>query len=754
MAFMNFAAYKKKNSMQTKTATKRKLVNSKFHFLGSILVSIHKVLPVRKRTGLGAWDVKEIEPEITYNNNRVGKDGKKQPDGIEIRFPQSVPTADVREQLKEFGFKFSPKQEMWYAYDSPELRRKITAVLEKHKITAYDVKDVEQAKNEQVENGRHYFWAKIVNLNKVPNTAAIKVHGTIYSNKDQAASAMGKINFLRAIDDNSAYFKKFFTVKNNVVNIVSQNKTPEPQNNSTSPAAVPKHAKNNSVITSSASKKAKSTNNSKWDKWHYIRNQKDLNNMPENVFVQCWEFEGRVKRTWHFDSKSALINSYPKGNIDDCFNYTRYQFYNAVDAQNAQVKAAGKKLQRTGNGSRKDLEIAIKLRNIAYGMEKRVRHLIDPPIGRQRPTRRRQHIAAGMRQTGYALEKQQLYFYALAFAWDTGLIHSKYRILKDLRKTSEIGLVDDFYNLKNRKQPGYKYDELIKAGIKNETEWEKAHKSLQELVMEWQKNGAPRTFTNSLNPVHTPVVVNRALEEEIKAMEAKLLGRKIPGFFPTPPDLIDRMIDLAMLREGDSVLEPSFGKGDILEAICRSKQITLNLDVTGIEQNFELYSLVQKKRELLNWKCSLINGDFLTIKSNGKNINKIIMNPPFEKGVDIDHVMHAYNEFLAPGGKLVALMGAGSFQRSYKKEKEFQNWIKEKIDKGEAGITLLKNQFNTPNSFIQTGVMVYLVSIGKPKIASAPNTTNQNSNMVNIAEMEANAELEFIALELELLKFN
>src|SRR3546814_16038496 len=40
------------------------------------------------------------------------------------------------------------------------------------------------------------------------------------------------------------------------------------------------------------------------------------------------------------------------------------------------------------------------------------------------------------------------------------------------------------------------------------------------------------------------------------------------------------------------------------------------------------------------------------------SFDRIIMNPPFDRGRDIDHVNHAI-EFLAPGGILVAIMSAG-----------------------------------------------------------------------------------------------
>lgn len=56
--------------------------------------------------------------------------------------------------------------------------------------------------------------------------------------------------------------------------------------------------------------------------------------------------------------------------------------------------------------------------------------------------------------------------------------------------------------------------------------------------------------------------------------------------------------------------------------------------------------------------------------------DRILMNPPFEKGADIDHVKHAYS-LLKPGGRLVSIMCEGPFFRSDSKSEEFRNWLEE-----------------------------------------------------------------------------
>src|SRR5580692_5482458 len=49
------------------------------------------------------------------------------------------------------------------------------------------------------------------------------------------------------------------------------------------------------------------------------------------------------------------------------------------------------------------------------------------------------------------------------------------------------------------------------------------------------------------------------------------------GFFPTPPDVVNRLIELAEISNGDSILEPSAGNGAILRVLrqmCPLNSIT------------------------------------------------------------------------------------------------------------------------------------------------------------------------------------
>lgn len=187
-------------------------------------------------------------------------------------------------------------------------------------------------------------------------------------------------------------------------------------------------------------------------------------------------------------------------------------------------------------------------------------------------------------------------------------------------------------------------------------------------------------------------------ESEIAKATRDLVGRNIPGFFPTPRPVIDRMIAAADLSAGQSVLEPSAGKGDIAEAIREADP----------EVKVEVVESAHSLRQILELKgFAIVGDDFLEF--NGGPYDRILMNPPFESGADIDHVRHAFN-LLAPGGRLVAIMSEGPFFRSDRKAEAFRQWLESVDGHSEK---LPEGSFAGKDAFRQTGVATRLVTIEK-----------------------------------------
>jgi SAM-dependent methyltransferase len=193
----------------------------------------------------------------------------------------------------------------------------------------------------------------------------------------------------------------------------------------------------------------------------------------------------------------------------------------------------------------------------------------------------------------------------------------------------------------------------------------------------------------------------RARLKKIHDMEERIRFSPIPGFFPTARSIIDLMLERAGIWPDHLVLEPEAGKGDIAEAI-RETVPDCQLYVVEIRPTLQ---------EILTAKgFTLIGSDFLGGLDIDVSFDRIVMNPPFEKGQDIDHVRRAY-QLLRPEGRLVSIMSQGPFFRSDSKSIAFREWFVEVAGERE---DLPEDAFKGAGVFRQTGVSCCLVTIEKP----------------------------------------
>jgi precorrin-6B methylase 2 len=187
--------------------------------------------------------------------------------------------------------------------------------------------------------------------------------------------------------------------------------------------------------------------------------------------------------------------------------------------------------------------------------------------------------------------------------------------------------------------------------------------------------------------------------QQIRELERRFVGKKIGGFFPTPPELAADIVKKAGIVDGDIILEPSAGLGHIAEAITEAHPANKLICM-------EIY---QPLCEALNLKgYEAINADFLMCAAIEPDIrpDKIIMNPPFENLQDIDHVTHAW-ELLKPGGRIVAIM-AGNKQRETAKVANFMQLVEQygTWEQNPAG--------SFASAFRPTGVNTITVILDKP----------------------------------------
>jgi hypothetical protein len=142
------------------------------------------------------------------------------------------------------------------------------------------------------------------------------------------------------------------------------------------------------------------------------------------------------------------------------------------------------------------------------------------------------------------------------------------------------------------------------------------------------------------------------------------------GYFPTPPELADQLVKHADIDPTMTVLEPSAGQGALCEALVRLGIPTGHIwTCEALEQNRRV---LEQKR----YTCTPPH-DFLSWPvSDAVQFDRCVMNPPFARQQDIDHVLHAWR-FLKPGGVLASIMAAGVTFRGDRKATEFRAFVEQ-----------------------------------------------------------------------------
>ena len=317
-------------------------------------------------------------------------------------------------------------------------------------------------------------------------------------------------------------------------------------------------------------------------------------------------------------------------------------------------------------------KLATRLRGFADTLEKQIK---DKYRDRPANTPKRVKEAASARNEGDRLSRTQQALYNLADMHETGTVPD---ILKGVKSKKAI------------------YDALS-------AEMSQVDNGYHSYYLD---TGKPRENATPEALALWDLVKGKSAEEtkrdEIKRMSADLVGTQIPGFFPTPKAVLPRMIEAADIEPGMSVLEPEAGKGDIADAILKAEP----------DANLSVIELIPKLQEILKLKNHNVVGDNF-LEHTGK-YDRIIMNPPFEKGQDMEHVQHAFS-LLNPGGRIVAITSPSPFFSSNKKSQAFREWFEE--NDGQIIEELESGTFQDPSQPRTTGVSSRLIMIDKPGVA-------------------------------------
>lgn len=181
------------------------------------------------------------------------------------------------------------------------------------------------------------------------------------------------------------------------------------------------------------------------------------------------------------------------------------------------------------------------------------------------------------------------------------------------------------------------------------------NKALEALGGKWNKSAKAHLFPAHVRPREAidSVIVNGGFVD----------NRKELGFFETPEQLAELLVKLAEIPAGDHVLEPSAGHGRIVKALKRAGHDAIfAVDIDGVNAAV-----------IRGLGVSCYHGDFLNLALS--SFPRIVMNPPFAKGADVEHILHAWR-YLVSGGRLVAVASAGVVFRQGVRYREFRETVR------------------------------------------------------------------------------
>lgn len=231
--------------------------------------------------------------------------------------------------------------------------------------------------------------------------------------------------------------------------------------------------------------------------------------------------------------------------------------------------------------------------------------------------------------------------------------------------------------------------------------YERTNAVLVELGGKWTRGVGGHVFTSD---------PTARLDAAIVAGEVSTA--KETGFFPTPIALAKRLCELAEVRSGQSALEPSAGTGRIVMALQRAGA----KPVVAIENDRDRIGV------LLTVLAPeyVLGTDFLSLPGRTPSgsvgpFDCVVMNPPFARQQDIDHVRHAL-AFVRIGGAVVSVMSAGVTFRQDRKATAFRQFVRD----NDGTITTLPE-----DSFAESGTKVRTVVVSMRKKLTIENVIHE-----------------------------
>lgn len=179
-------------------------------------------------------------------------------------------------------------------------------------------------------------------------------------------------------------------------------------------------------------------------------------------------------------------------------------------------------------------------------------------------------------------------------------------------------------------------------------------------------------------------------------------------FYPTPSDLGYKMLNGVDFEMVSSVLEPSAGKGDLADIICKKLKLAHWRRDEKSNELIDCIEIDSNLRMILSGKkYPVVHDDFLTYRTH-KQYDLIVMNPPFSNG-DL-HLLKAL-ELIKDGGTAVCLLNAETLRNRCANSRKL---LWDKLNEHEAKIQYINNAFS--NAERNTDVTIALIRITIPQV--------------------------------------
>ena len=181
-------------------------------------------------------------------------------------------------------------------------------------------------------------------------------------------------------------------------------------------------------------------------------------------------------------------------------------------------------------------------------------------------------------------------------------------------------------------------------------------------------------------------------------------------FYPTPYNLIEKMLSTVKLYMVKSVLEPSAGKGDIVDVLKKKTKPESRWD-SGTSLDIDCIEINPDLRHILKGKgYRVVHDDFLTYDTM-KEYDLIIMNPPFSNGCK--HLTKALHMQEISGGAIICLLNAETLKNPCTNERLA---LVRKLNEYHADIQYMPGTFSDAER--KTDVEIALIKVDVPKPAT------------------------------------